>query len=419
MSIIDEISNQKYWDDTLERMLRKTNLTTEQEMELVLLNTMGFKNKFIEQVLSETYNWSIPRKIQISKIGTKRKRTVYMYSIQDRYVLGVLYRVFSFYYIDAISSNCYSYKRGVRTLNAIDYIRSDKDISRKSGVKLDIHAYFNSVNRRYLIELLEEISNKEVYIEKLLKDLYLDDRVIFEGQEILEYKSLIPGAAFSSFLANYCLKDIDRYVSEDLGLTYARYSDDILYFADTKEQLNIALNMITEKLNDLDLEINETKYEWFEPGEDIDFLGLKIKDNKKVDISDNSLRKFKKKIKHSCKVGRNEIERLGKDPCKVAKNIIGRYNYRVYKCYIQDSSKFGWAYYAFRYINTIDTLRELDFYLRDRLRQMITGVNNSSNIKKVPDEKLKELGYVSMVEMFFRFKEDFDYYCDTVDLIQG
>lgn len=419
MSIIDEIRNQKYWDDTLERMLRKRNITTEQEMELVLLSTIGFKDKFIEQVLSETYTWSIPKKIQISKIGTKRKRTVYMYSIQDRYVLGVLYRVFSSYYIDNINSNCYSYKRGVKTLNAIDYIKSDKDISKKSGVKLDIHAYFNSVNRRYLIEILEEISNKERCIEKLLKDLYLDDRVIFEGKEILEYKSLIPGAAFSSFLANYCLRDIDNYVSEDLGLTYARYSDDILYFADTKEQLHTALDMITTKLNELDLEINDTKYEWFEPGEDIDFLGLKLKDNKRVDISTNSAKKFKRKIKHSCKVGRNEIERLGKDPYNVARDIIGRYNYRIYKCYIQDSSKFGWAYYAFRYINTIETLRELDFYLKDRLRQMITGVNNSSNIKKVSNEKLAELGYISIVDMYIRFKEDFDYYCDTVDLLKG
>jgi len=66
----------------------------------------------------------------------------------------------------------------------------------------------------------------------------------------------------------------------------------------------------------------------------------------------------------------------------------------------------------------MDTIRELDFYLKDRIRQLITGKNNASNIKKVPDEKLKELGYVSLCEMYIKFKKDFDMYCDAVDLIR-
>lgn len=419
MSLIGELSKQQYWDDTLDRMLRKSNLTNEQQLELILLNSTDFRTTFINQVTQGKYKWSIPRKVLLSKIGTKKKRTVYMYSIQDRYILGVLYRVFSSYYSEKVSSNCYSYKRGTNTLKAIEYLKSDKEIVVKYGVKLDIHAYFNSVNRDYLSQVIKEISNNEPEIEKLLRDTYFNDNVVYGGKEIIEYKSLIPGAAFSSFLANYCLRDIDEEIADRLGLTYARYSDDILYFAESKEKLHEALDIISIKLNQLGLTINESKYEWIEPGEEVDFLGLKLKANGVIDISDNSFKKFKKKIKHSCRVGRNEIERLGKDPYKVAKNIIGRYNYRVYKCFIQDAGKFGWAYYAFRYINTIETVRQIDFYLKDRLRQMITGVNNSSNIRKVSDDSLSELGYISMVEMYKRFKEDFDYYCDTVDLLEG
>lgn len=48
---------------------------------------------------------------------------------------------------------------------------------------------------------------------------------------------------------------------------------------------------------------------------------------------------------------------------------------------------------------------------------MITNKNNSANIRKVSNEKLKELGYVSLVEMLIKFRTDFDYYCDAVDLI--
>ncbi len=48
---------------------------------------------------------------------------------------------------------------------------------------------------------------------------------------------------------------------------------------------------------------------------------------------------------------------------------------------------------------------------------MITGKNNSANIRKVSNDLLEELGYVSLCGMYLKFKEDFDMYCDTVDLI--
>lgn len=419
MSLIEELSKQEHWDETMDRMTKKSNLNNEQSMEVILLNSCGFKEQFIEHVISGTYAWSIPRKILLNKIGTTKKRTVYMYSIQDRYVLGVLYRVFSKQFNDTISSNCFSYKRGVKTLNAIDYLRSDTQLNKKHGVKLDIKAYFNSVNRECLNRILAEISLGDTGILKLLTDMFNSDIVTFEDKEIVEYKSLTPGSALASFLANYCLKDIDNYVVDTLGITYARYSDDILMFADTKEELQKGLDMVNAKLDQLGLLINDSKYVWFEPGAEVDFLGLKLKADGKIDISDNSAKKFKKKIRHSCIMGRHDIEYAHKDPYKVAKKIIGRYNYRVYKCFIQDASKFGWAYYAFRYINIIDTIKNIDYYMKDRLRQMITGHNNSANIRKVSDLQLAELGYVSMVDMYIRFKSDFDYYCDTVDLLEG
>lgn len=417
MSLLEELNKQEYWEETLDRMLKKENLTSEQQMEIILLNSMNFREQFIRMLQEKSYVWSIPTKAFLNKIGTTKKRVVYIYNIQDRYVLGVLYRVFSSYYKDRVSKQCFSYKRGMKTLNAIDYLKSDIDITKKYGVKLDIKAYFNSVNRDYLEKVVNEISDS-TEIKYLLTSLLNDDRVYINGNLSKDYKSLIPGTAFSSFLANYCLRDLDNYIVDKCKLTYARYSDDIICFSDSLDELHNVLDIIHLKLEELGLKINEKKYEWFQPGDEIDFLGLKLKSDGIIDISDNSLRKFKKKIKHACRVGRSNIEIRHKDPYKEAKKIIKRHNHRVYKCFIQDASKFGWAYYAFRYINTLETLREIDFYMKDRLRQMITGHNNKANIRKVPDDKLKELGYVSLCEMYIKFKIDFDYYCDTVDLIR-
>lgn len=422
-SLVGLLKEQKYWDLTLERMLRKENLTTEQRMDAMIINDTNIRNSIINKIENKEYNWSTARKIAINKMGTKRKRIVYMYSMEDRFLLGVLYRVFSDFYSKELSKNCFSYKRGVKTVDAIHYIKNEIEnnisLENSYGVKLDIHAYFNSVNIESLRKVINEISNNEECIKSLLESLYFNDEAIYKNEVINEYKSLIPGTAFSSFLANYILKDIDNEIVGSGDCVYARYSDDIIMISSSKEKLVKNLDLISHRLKELGLTINEDKYRWFEPGEEIDFLGLRISSKGDIDISEVSFKKAKTKIKHQCDYGKRLIHRLGKDPDKVAKDIIGRYNYRVYKCFIQDASKFGWAYYAFRYINTIETIRQLDFYFKDRLRQMITNKNNSANIKKVSDERLKKLGYVSIVEMFIKFKTDFDYYCDAVDLIEG
>ena len=50
---------------------------------------------------------------------------------------------------------------------------------------------------------------------------------------------------------------------------------------------------------------------------------------------------------------------------------------------------------------------------------MKTHTNNHTNIRKVPLSLLQELGYVSLVEMYIKYREDIDYYSNEVYLIQG
>lgn len=421
MSLVEHIKNKDFWLDTYEAMSRKSNFDEAQIQQLAYLNFTDFHVKALDLILEGNYVWSTPTKQQLNKLGTTRKRTVYVHELQDRYLLGVLYRVCSDYYKDKVSDACFSYKKGVRTLNAVDHLLKDDKIFKKHGVKLDISAYFNSVSRENLLLILHELLDNEApCFLKLFIDLFMDDTVYYKGQTITEYKSLIPGCALSSFFANYCLKDLDILLSDTLGLTYARYSDDIIVFADTKEEVQKALDVIADRLNELGLRINPSKYEWYAPGDEITFLGLRFfsRDNKTIiDISRNSTLKMKKKIKYSTNYGRKMIETEHKDAYKMARKVFKRYNHRVFKCYVIDPDKYGWAYYAFRYINTSESIQEIDFYLKDRIRQMITGKNNKANISKVSNEKLEELGYTSLVQMYKLFMDDFDVYCDAVSLL--
>lgn len=419
--ILEYLKDDRFWEETYEKMMEKTNFNEVQLNELTMLRFKGFKEQAIEDVIKGTYEWSIPDKQLLNKIGTTKKRVVYIHSMQDRYFLGVLYRVCSEYFKDSIDEHCFSYKKGVRTLNAVEYLVRDKKLFNKYGLKLDISGYFNSVDKGYLTKVVDELFSGMPELYKLMKELLFRDKVKYKGRVIEEYSALIPGCALGSFYANYCLRELDSKIAGEMGLTYARYSDDIILFSDKKEELESSLKIIKEKLKECGLSINPKKYEWFEPGDTITFLGLKMwRDSNRVniDISENSKRKMMKKIKFGCRYGRRQIELGGVDPYKQAKKFFKRHNYRIFKCYIEEPSRYGWAYYAFRYINCIDSMRELDFYTKDRVRQMITGKNNSANITKVSDEMLRELGYVSLVEMYNMFLDDFDVYCDKVSLMR-
>lgn len=250
-----------------------------------------------------------------------------------------------------------------------------------------------------------------------MEQLLLTDKVYYNESLIDEYKALIPGCALGSFFANYTLKECDQYF-DDNNILYARYSDDLIILADNEEELYKHIEVVKNYLSLYGLEINEDKYKWFKPSDEVEFLGLKITNDEQIDISDNGKRKIKKQIHRWCKKGRIEIEKNHTTFEEQARRILSRINYKNFKCYIDHDNTFGWCHYAYRYITTISSLRELDFYIKDTLRAMKTGKHNKANIKAVSDEELKELGWVSLVELYNIYKFDFDYYCEIIELFK-
>lgn len=412
--IESEMYKSEYWDKAYFKLTSKRFLTKEQREEIKSLLDIN-KKDIINKIMSGEYEWSIPEKIEIAKQGSTKKRVVYIHSIKDRYVIGVIYRVISEVYRDKFSAHCFSYKTKVCTGSAIRYIKDNININKCYGVKMDIHAYFNTVSEEKLISMINELFHDKfkVTIEKLM----LNNRIIDNGIEKYEYKSLCPGCALGSFFANYSLRNIDNYFDKISEVVYARYSDDIIILTDSESKLNEYVDFINREINKIGLEMNPNKYKYFTLGDEVEYLGLKIRQDGKIDISDHAKQKMKKQIHRWCKKGRMEIERYSRDFDKIAYRIIKRWNYKNFKCFVNNESNFGWCIYAFRYINTIDTLKELDFYLKDCIRAMYTGKHNKANHKKLSDEKIMELGYTSLVELYFLYKNDYSYYCEIIELL--
>lgn len=407
----DELCNLTYWQKSYERIVQTEKYSTDTiEQVFAIMNSEKYK-KIAKQLATGTYKFSTPEKVLIAKSESTKKRIIYKYAEIDRFIMSLLYRVTSSIFADKISPKCFSYKQGTNTADAIASIQRGYT-NKKYGVKMDIHAYFNSVNKEHLYACIDELFPKDASVRKTFEALYMNDNITFRGKPMEEYKSLIPGSAIGSFWANYCLREVDAHF-EELGVPYARYSDDIIIFGDSEEETHEFISWILDKISAYGLTINEDKFTYFDPETPVEFLGLRF-DTHNVDISNHAKMKIKKTIKRWCKKARKDMEINNKEFIPTAKAVCNRFNWRIYKTYIQDTTRFGWAYYAFRYINNPKSLIELDNYYKDTLRAMKTGRHNKKNFYAISEDEFHEIGYISFIEMYNIFKSDFDYYCDIV-----
>ena len=72
--------------------------------------------------------------------------------------------------------------------------------------------------------------------------------------------------------------------------------------------------------------------------------------------------------------------------------------------------------YAFPKITTIQSLIEIDNYTKDTIRALKTGKHNKANFKAISDEEFKELGLLSLVELYYLYKNDYDYFMEVIEL---
>ena len=403
------ISLKPYYDRVYNKYLFKSEYRKEMKKEVESIYS-DFDNVILK-LLNPNYETSIPRKVELTQASGK-KRYVYLHTLEERMFLSLLYMYFSDKYDYKVSDNCFSYKKDICTLDAIKSI--NKDVKRRVNsycFKVDVSSYFDNVSLEILENVFDDIFRYEPEpIPNFIKKIYFKNKYIWKGEICEQYLSLIQGCSFASFLANIILRELDDEMVSKCKNLYARYSDDIIVFCNEKDEIQNHVKRIEDHLYKLGLKLNPKKIEYFQPKDEIDYLGLKLLPNGDIDMSDESLRKMKKKIKSLFRKYRLKIEKNNMKPKVAVKKMCKEFNKQLYLPYIKNPNKFGWAYYMFRYINRVDSLRILDFYLKDTLRYLYTGKHQKSNYYKLTTEELYELGYTSIVEMYLNFKYDFDYY---------
>ncbi|MCR5429155.1 MAG: reverse transcriptase/maturase family protein, partial [Lachnospiraceae bacterium] len=342
----------------------------------------------------------LPRKSVIAKMGSDKKRVVYTYPAAENTVLKLLTWLILRKYDGIFSDNLYSFRPGRTAKDAVRRLLRDRrtvPLSRpkSAAYKVDIHDYFNSVPAERLVSMLERVLADDGRLCDFLEKLLLEPNVLDRGRVVDERKGIMAGTPLSSFYANLYLAELDRHFAE-AGVLYARYSDDIIVFADRGSDVSVHADYIKAFLTEQGLTVNPAKECFYAPGEGFTFLGFYC--GEKVDIAPATLKKLKQKMRRKRDAlarwaKRNEVE--GE---KAAKAFIRIFNRKLLEA--PQDNELSWSSWFFPVIGTTDSLHEIDLYAQDCLRYLISGRHTKKRFD-VRYEDLKALGYRSLVNAYY------------------
>ena len=339
----------------------------------------------------------IPRKAEIGKLSSEKLRTVYTYPEPNNTVLKLLTHLLLRRYDHLFSGGLYSFRPG---RSAKDAIRSLVRIPGMHGMfayKVDVSNYFNSIPVDALLPMLREAMSDDPALFAFLSSLLEEPCVLDCGRPIREEKGIMAGTPLSAFYANLFLRDLDRHF-EELGVVYARYSDDIIVFATSKERVLQHAAHIRSHLNGLGLAVNHDKEFLYAPADGWTFLGFSYREGV-VDIAPATFEKLKGKMRRKARALHRWQKRNVVEPERAARAFVRVFNRKLLES-PQADNELSWKSWFFPVINTAATLREIDRYAQDCLRFLLSGKRTKARFD-VRYEQLKQLGYRSLVHAYY------------------
>ncbi len=342
--------------------------------------------------------FSPPRKIEISKIHSDKKRIVYTYAEDENRVLKLLTFLLQREYDCLFADNLYSFRQRKGVRDAVKKLTHTKNIREMWSYKVDISNYFNSIPVHLLLPLLRNTLADAPETYRFVESLLMNPLVNSGGKLIPEEKGIMAGTPISTFLANLYLAHMDHLFAEK-GILYARYSDDIIVFDTSKEALEADIAQIHRCLSEGGLRINPDKEECTAPGERWVFLGICYRDGI-IDVAPVSVAKLKAKMRRKTRALARWQARKGLDGEKAAKAFIRVFNQKLFENPVDH--ELTWIRWYFPLINTAESLKIIDSYSQSCIRYLATGKHTKAayNFRY---EQMKALGYVSLVNRYYKY----------------
>lgn len=338
-----------------------------------------------------------PKKVAISKVGSDKKRTVYIYPAQERTVLKLITHLLQRKYDHLFAPNLYSFRPGRCVKNAVDYLRKTAGIFQMWAYKVDISDYFNSIPVDRIIAMLHQMLPDDPSLIRFLADLLKNPTVLLDGEPVTDTaKGIMAGTPISTFLANLYMSELDWNFYHS-AVPYARYSDDIIVFAPSEAQLEEKIQYIYSFLKSHGLTVNPKKECKFSPGEPWIFLGFQLSIDR-IDVAPVSIEKLKAKMRRKTRALKRWADKKQLPGIHAAKAFIRTFNRKLFENPIDH--ELTWTRWYFPILTTADSLHRVDQYAQDCIRYLATGTRTKASYNfRYAD--MKQLGYVSLVNRYY------------------
>ncbi len=394
MSLLDLLSDTAAWDRFYEY---KTSLVCPKPLEKKLRGFIESRGYLpVCEAIREGLPFPLPKKSVISKIYSQKKRIVYTYPERENMVLKLLTHLLLRKYDGLFSPGLYSFRPGRTAKDAVQRLLRTPGISGMYSYKVDISNYFNSIPVPRLIPILRGALQDDPELFTFLRRILEEPLALDNGRPVAEQKGIMAGTPLASFYANLYLCGLDAHFYE-AKVPYARYSDDIILFAPTREEAEAHAAYIRSFLEEKGLSVNPKKECFSTPSEGFTFLGFLCRGGA-VDIAPASVDKLKGKMRRKTRALARWRDRNGLDGEKAAKAFIRIFNRKLFENPV--SSELTWTYWFFPVITTAESLNAIDRYAQDCVRFLISGKRTKARFS-VRYEDMKALGLKSLVHAYY------------------
>ena len=395
MNLLSSLNDPAVWQEFLDYKRASGHLSREDEGQLSLFVSQARYRPVVDRILRGD-PFDPPRKSLIGKLGTEKKRVVYTYAPDENTVLKLLTFLLQRRYDHLFAPNLYSFRRYKGVRDAVGTLTAHPNVSRMWSYKTDIRNYFNSVPVEQLLPVLERTLSDAPDTFRFLADLLRQPLVLDRGRLVEEEKGIMAGLPVSTFLANLYLAHLDHHFHR-AGVLYARYSDDIILFAPTRQELEGHVSHLLSQLDRAGLGVNPAKEVRCAPGERWTFLGICYRDGT-VDVSPVSVAKLKAKMRRKTRALARWQARKGVDGICAARAFVKAFHRKLFENPVDH--ELTWARWYFPLINTTESLKGIDQYCQSCIRTLATGRHTKAAYHFRYDQ-IRSLGYVPLVSAYY------------------
>ncbi|HYF44617.1 MAG TPA: reverse transcriptase domain-containing protein [Acidimicrobiales bacterium] len=353
------------------------------------------------EVLAGRYVPEPPSEAWLNKAGGRRKR-LFLYEPRDELLLRLVNLRIQPAAEAFASPWCRSFLPAGGARAAFRNVLTDPDAADHAALRIDVRDYFNAIDVADLLAGLPACF-VDGPVGALLRSSLLDRRVRRDGAVVDGgRKGVMAGTPIAPVLATLYLRDLDHEVAAS-GVTYARYSDDLLVLG-PPDQVASAEQLIRTRLAERGLEVNEEKSGSTGPGEPWDFLGFRY-ERGTIDLAPNTIRKLKAKTTRLARHLLRWRDRRHAPADRVVPLFLDRSNRRLYGTRSERSS-FSWATWFLPMLDTPASLGPLDRHLQREARYAATGRRTERARALVPYPALVDAGHLPLVSAFWALRTD-------------